>query len=180
MGDEARHKNLLLTGPPGCGKSTIIEKIVRRLSLPSTGFLTREIKDRGRRVGFAITTLNGRHGIMAHMDIRSPRKVGRYGVDVQAIDRFAVPAMSTEDRNTIIVVDEIGKMECCSASFRQSLIRVLESPNPIVGSIALKGDTFITAVKQRPDTRLIPVSLHNRNDLPEELLRKLPRARKAR
>ena len=177
MSGEAGHKNLLLTGPPGCGKSTIIEKIVRRLSLPSTGFFTREMRGGGRRVGFAITTLDGRRGIMAHMDIRSPRKVGRYGVDVQAIDRFAVPAMSTADRNTIIVIDEIGKMECCSASFRQTLIRVLESPNPIVGSIAITGDTFITAIKQRFDTRLIPVSVNNRNDLPEEVLRMLAMAR---
>jgi nucleoside-triphosphatase THEP1 len=77
VGHEVKHRNILYTGLPGCGKSTIIEKIVQRINRPSTGFFTREIRDRGRRVGFSITTLDGQQGILAHIDIRSHIRVGR-------------------------------------------------------------------------------------------------------
>ncbi|MEJ2165899.1 MAG: nucleoside-triphosphatase [Desulfobacterales bacterium] len=68
----------------------------------------------------------------------------------------------------LVFRDEIGKMECYSALFRQTLIRVLDSPNTVLGSIALKGGAFIEAVKKRPDRLLIPVSQQNRDLLVEE------------
>ena len=57
--------NILITGPPRCGKSTLIEKVVSRIERPVTGFFTREIKGKGRRVGFSINTLDGKEGILA-------------------------------------------------------------------------------------------------------------------
>ena len=168
MNGEMVHKNILFTGLPGCGKSTIIEKIVQRLDRPRSGFFTREIRDRGRRVGFSITTLDGKRGILAHIDIRSPKRVGRYGVNLQDIDTIAVPSVIPANDQVVVVVDEIGKMECFSALFRQTLIRVLDSANTLVGSIALKGDAFIETIKKRPDTLLILVSDKNRDYLADE------------
>ena len=40
-------KNILVTGPPRCGKSTLIEKVILRIEKPMTGFFTREIKEKG-------------------------------------------------------------------------------------------------------------------------------------
>jgi len=165
-------RNILFTGLPGCGKSKIIEKIVQRLDRPSTGFFTREIRAAGRRTGFSIITLDGRRGILAHIDIQSSKRVGKYRVNLPDIDRLAVPSMIPADEAVVVVVDEIGKMECLSALFRQTLADVLDSPNLLVGSIALKGDAFIDAVKKRPDTLLISVSEKNRDHLAEEYFRR--------
>lgn len=118
LGHEVKHRNILYTGLPGCGKSTIIEKIVQRINRSSTGFFTREIRDKGRRVGFSITTLDGQQGILAHIDIRSHIRVGRYGVYIRDIEKIAVPSMRPENDNVILVVDEISKMECLSGLFR--------------------------------------------------------------
>jgi len=57
--------NILITGPPRCGKSTLIEKLVNRIEWPVTGFFTREIKGKDRRVGFSKNTLDGKEGILA-------------------------------------------------------------------------------------------------------------------
>ena len=165
-------RNILFTGWPGCGKSTIIEKIVQRLDRPSSGFFTREIREGGRRAGFSIITLDGRRGILAHIDIQSSKRVGSYGVNLPDIDRIAVPSMIPANEAVVVVVDEIGKMECLSALFRQTLVEVLDSANPLVGSIALKGDAFIGAVKKRPDTLLVTVSEKNRDRLAEEYFRR--------
>jgi len=63
-------KNILITGPPGSGKTTLIEKVVSRTGLPVTGFLTREIRERGVRVGFFIETCDGQQEILAHIALR--------------------------------------------------------------------------------------------------------------
>jgi nucleoside-triphosphatase len=78
-------KNLLFTGVPGCGKSTLIEKIIEKLDRPACGFFTREIRERNRRVGFSITTLDGRSGILARVGSGGPYRVGKYGVWIQII-----------------------------------------------------------------------------------------------
>ncbi|WP_207681619.1 nucleoside-triphosphatase [Desulfonema magnum] len=64
--------NILFTGPPGCGKTTLVEKIVRHTNTPATGFFTREIRKKGKRVGFSISTLDGKQGVLAHKNISGP------------------------------------------------------------------------------------------------------------
>jgi nucleoside-triphosphatase THEP1 len=162
---ERAGRNILLTGPPRCGKSTLIERITGRAEKPMTGFFTREIRERGRRAGFSVITLDGKEGVLAHRDIRSPHRVGKYGVNLEDIDRIAVPAMIPSDPYVIVVIDEIGKMECFSPLFRESLITVLDSENPVIGSIALKGSPFIEKVKGRKDISLIEVTEKNRDEL---------------
>jgi nucleoside-triphosphatase len=134
------------------------------------GFVTREMRDKGRRVGFSIATLDGEHATMAHINFHGRYRVGRYGVNLQRIDRLAVPAMIPQSPHDIVVVDEIGKMECQSPLFRKTLIQVLDGPNVVLGSISLKGDAFIRNVKNRPDVRLVPISPANRDTLASEIL----------
>ena len=161
-----RHsRNILVTGLPGTGKSTLIERIVSRVQRPVTGFFTREIREKEKRVGFSITTLDGRKGVLAHQDIRGPLRVGKYGVNREDMDRVAVPSMIPAGPDVIVVIDEIGKMECFSTLFRESLIKVLDSVNPVIGSIALKGGSFIEEVKARKDVSLIEVTEKNRDEL---------------
>jgi nucleoside-triphosphatase len=166
-------KNILLTGPPRCGKSTVIEKIVEQIQRPVIGFFTREIKAKGRRVGFSIINLDGSEGVLAHEDSRSRVRVGKYGVNMDELDRIAVPAMIPSRKDQIVMIDEIGKMECDSPLFRETLIRTLDSANSVVGSIAQKGSPFIEKIKERKDVLLVSVSEKNRDSLPAFLLERI-------
>ncbi len=166
--------NILFTGRPGCGKSTFIEKIVGKIKNPCTGFFTLEMRNRGRRVGFSIKTLDGKNGILAHIDLKSQYKVGRYGVNLEDIDRIAVPSMIPACEGEMVVIDEIGKMECCSGLFKDTLIRILDSRHTVLGSITLKGDSFIQRIKGRRDVLLVRVTEKNRNMLVEKMSSLLP------
>ena len=168
-------RNILITGPPGCGKSTLIEKVVNRIEKPVTGFFTREIKEEGRRVGFSINTLDGREGILAHQNIKSRFRVGKYGVNLKDIDSVAVPSMIPTRKDEIVVVDEIGKMECFSALFKDTLIRVLNLPHWIIGSIAQKGELFIQRIKERDDVKVIRITAQNQGILVDQILESIKR-----
>ena len=157
-------RHILVTGPPRCGKSTLIERVVRQLDRPATGFFTRELRTGERRVGFAIETLDGKRGILAHQDLRSRYQVGRYGVSLEDINGVAVPSLIPSGPEDLVVVDEIGKMECFSRLFRDTLIRVLNSNHRLLGSIAIKGDRFIQGIKARDDVLLIGLSEANREE----------------
>jgi nucleoside-triphosphatase len=165
-----KKSNILITGPPGCGKSTLIEEVVERIDLPATGFYTREIRGKRRRVGFSINTLDGREGILAHQNVRSHFRVGKYGVNIKDIEAIAVSSMIPEGKDEIVVIDEIGKMECFSPLFRETTIRVLSLPNWTIGSIAQKGDHFIQRIKERDDVLLIKITAQNRDIIADQIM----------
>ena len=158
-------RNILFTGLPGCGKTTLVEKIVKKMGKPAGGFVTREIREKGRRVGFTINTLDGKQGLLAHRRINSRYRVGKYGVDINVMDRIAVPAMMPEHPDDLVVIDEIGKMECFSPLFKKALTNLLDSANPVFGSISLKGDAFIRGIRARDDVTVVQVTDQNRDGL---------------
>ena len=155
--------NVLVTGPPRSGKSTLIEKVVDKIKRPATGFFTQELREKGRRVGFSITTLDGKTGVLAHQSLRSKFRVGKYGVNLEDLDQIAVPSMLPSIPGQIVVIDEIGKMECLSRLFKETLLRVLSSETQVIGSIAIKGDHFIQSIKKRDDVTLISISQNTRD-----------------
>ena len=163
-------KNILLTGPPRCGKSTLIEKVIQKIDRPMTGFFTREIKEGGKRVGFSIITLDGKEGVLARKDSETEVRLGKYGVHLDQLNRIAVPSITPSKPDEIIVIDEIGKMECLSSLFRETLLKTLDSNNWVVGSIALKGSPFIERIKERGDVALWTVTEKNRGSLVGEIL----------
>ena len=166
-------KNILLTGPPRCGKSTLIEKLIHQIDRPLTGFFTREIREGGKRKGFSIITLGGKEGVLAHEENKSRVRVGKYGVNIDELDRIAVPAVIPSKPEEIVIIDEIGKMECYSPLFRETLVKTLDSANLVVGSIALKGGPFIQKIKERKDVLLVTVSERNRDSLVAYLLEQI-------
>ena len=71
--------------------------------------------------------------------------------------------MIPKSADDIIVIDEIGKMECFSELFKKTLIEALDSKNPVLGSIALRGIRFIEEIKGRKDVRLLEINESNRD-----------------
>lgn len=165
-------KNIFLTGAPSSGKSTVIRKVIENLKVPSNGFYTEEEKIAGKRVGFLMKTLEGKKGYLAHQDIKSDFHIRRYGVSIENIEAIAVPSIIPVNRN-IIILDEIGKMECFSEVFKEAAIKALDSQNIVVGTITLGGDEFIQKIKNRNDIEIIEVTLDNRDLLPEIIVRKI-------
>ncbi len=159
-------KNILLTGLPGSGKTTLIEKLAAELAeFSPAGFMTEEIRERGARKGFRLTSLDNRStGVLAHVDIKGAHRVGKYRVDIEGFERFLGSALSGL-RPRLVIIDEIGKMECLSARFRDLVVSLLDEPAPVIATIALRAGGFIEHVKLRHGVLLIELTERNRDAL---------------
>ncbi len=167
-------KNIFLTGAPASGKTTVIKKVIARLPCPAKGFYTEEERSEGRRVGFVMKTIGGKSGCLAHQDIKSDFHIRRYGVCIENIEALAAPSIAPRNRD-IIILDEIGKMECFSDVFKQAVLDALGSKNIVIGTITFGGDDFIARIKSREDIEIHEVTEENRDSLPDLVLGRVAR-----
>ena len=160
-------KNILITGTPGIGKTTLVVRAARKLEdLGPTGFITEEIREGGARKGFSLRSLDGKSGTLAHVGIKSCCSVGRYGVDVGGFEAFLGETGLFASSSRLVIMDEIGKMECCSRVFREKIPMLFEDRGRVVvATIALRGGGILKDLKQRPDVALFTVSLGERDAL---------------
>jgi nucleoside-triphosphatase len=160
-------KNILITGNPGVGKTTLIQNIISRLNVSAGGFYTVEVRDEnGKRWGFKIISLDGREEVLASVDVISSRRVSKYGVDVGAVDSVGVTAIRDALKSKdVVVIDEIGRMELISDRFRDIVQVALDSPKPVLGTIALKETNTAKKIKERKDTRLIRLTRANFHEI---------------
>ncbi|MCK4856623.1 MAG: AAA family ATPase [candidate division Zixibacteria bacterium] len=164
-------KNLLITGLPGVGKTTLIRKLAAELQfLHPAGFYTTEIRESGVRRGFKLISFTGDRRILSHVDIKGRFRVGKYGVDIAGFENFLETINIQNPGCGLIIIDEIGKMECLSDRFKSFLETALSADKLMIATIALKGGGIISEVKQRNDVTLFNVTPTNRNSLLSPIL----------
>jgi nucleoside-triphosphatase len=170
--------NLLVTGKPGIGKTTLVERVVERLrgSLRLAGFTTAEIRGTHcQRLGFRIVTVAGKQAELARVGLRSPVRVGRYGVNLEAFEALALPELARRDVD-LIIIDEIGKMECASDSFRAATEKALDASVNVLATLGISNLPFLRTVLQRPDVQLLTLREGNREMLVAELCARVQKA----
>lgn len=152
----------LLTGSPGTGKTTLIKQVVAESHIKAGGFYTEEIRREGARLGFKLVTLDGREAILAHIDFDKRFRVGKYGVDVPAMERVGVAALrDAAEKCDLVVIDEIGKMELFSAGFREAIREIIGSGKRVLGTVMLHANLFADAIKRQPQVNLITLTRAN-------------------
>ncbi len=169
----SKSAKILLTGLPGCGKTTAIMKIIAELGCRSVaGFYTEEIRENNARRGFRFKRLDGADGILAHVDIKSRFKVGKYHVDIAGFEKSVVPVLDVGRSSTeLFVIDEIGKMECYSKKFVAAVHRLFTSDKSVLATVARKGAGPISEVKNYPGTQLFNLTHVNREKTIGEILK---------
>lgn len=163
---------ILITGLPGTGKTTALRRVADRLAgRRLVGFTTEEMRVGGVRKGFRIATFDGREGVLAHVDLSSRYRVGKYGVDVEGFEQLVCPILErAEGQADVVLVDEVGKMECFSRRFCAAIERLMDGPVPLVATLAAKGGGLIAALKARPGVHLLTLTHANREAVPATIL----------
>jgi nucleoside-triphosphatase len=163
-----------LTGNPGVGKTTVIRAVTHRLkSISCAGFYTEEIRQSGERVGFRIVTLDGREATLASLGTRKPT-VSKYSIHIEEFENLVLRYLDTTATPAdLYIIDEIGKMELLSGRFRGKIIELLGQPINLLATLSKKGDGLIDQIKRRRNVEIMEVTRKNRDELPEELFRKI-------
>ncbi len=174
---EIKKVNILLTGKPGSGKTTLVIKLVTemisQLRLRPGGFYTHETKEGFFRTGFKIFSFEGKEGVLADTKLDSPHKVGKYGVDMKALEEIGVSSLEsaiTDKEKDVIVIDEIGTMETLSERFQEAVLNALNSPKIVVATIQHEGNGYLFQIKNREDIKLVEVTEANRDMLVEKII----------
>ncbi len=167
--------NLLVTGPPRSGKTTVVERVEARLEAHgyrAGGIHCPEIRSAGDRVGFEIAdVMTGETRILAHVDLGDGPTVGKYRVNVDGVDTICAAAFDRafEDAD-FLLVDEIAPMEVYSEEFVRQVGRAFDDDHPLVAAIHYRSTAgFIGEVKARDDVELFEVTETTRDELPRLL-----------
>ncbi|CAG6017694.1 unnamed protein product [Menidia menidia] len=189
MMSTATYKHVFLTGPPGVGKTTLVQKACEALvssGVGVEGFYTEEVRQGGRRVGFDVVTLTGERGHLSRIRDGGAAShggreytVGQYVVDLPSFENLALPLfrnVGSADGSSrkVFVIDEIGKMELFSQSFIRAVRQTLDgSCFAIMGTIPIpKGKPLglVEEVRSRRDVKVFTVSKENRNTILQDIL----------
>jgi nucleoside-triphosphatase len=142
--------------------------------VPLAGFTTEELREGRRRVGFGIETFAGERATLAHVDFPGPPRVSKYGVDLEAFERLALPALAGARAGDVVLVDELGKMELASEAFCSAVTELFEGPATIIATVQIARHPFTDALKTRSDVETIRVTTENRGELPAQLASRFP------
>ena len=167
-GQQDKSHVLLITGMPGIGKTTVIRRVADELRVEEIrGFYTEEVREEGERLGFRLVGFEGTAHVIAHVDFPKRQRVGKYGVDVHALDS-AMPLLRPDPVASVYLVDEIGKMECLSERFVAAMRALIAGSTPIIATIGARGDGLIAEVKR--ERELWELTYANRDAMPGRVL----------
>jgi nucleoside-triphosphatase len=170
---------LILTGAPGVGKTTLLTKTVDALKTKGVrvgGMITSEVREGNVRMGYEILDLtSNKQGWLAHVNGQGGPQVGKYNVNLNDLDKVGAAAITQAlEKCDVIAIDEIGPMELFSEKFKQAVAQALESKKLMLTVVHGKAkDPLVTQIKRRVDAEIFNVTFCNRENLTEQLTRKV-------
>ncbi len=168
-------KNILLTGLPRVGKTTVIQKILARGKVKYGGFYTQALDPEARRRNFKLVTLEGNNREFSRKELIRRFEVEELlGLDLEELEKSGVEAIRRAlVRCQVVVIDEIGRHEALSVPFRQAVEQALDSARPVLASVPLYGTPYIEGLKARADVQVIEVTGETRVLLADRIAQSL-------
>ena len=162
---------VLLTGQPGCGKTTVVMRTIALLeTYRPVGFYTEEVREEGRRIGFDVVALDGERATLAREAHAGVPRIDGYLVNLPSFEGLALEALSSPDAS-LYVIDEIGKMECLSVRFIARVRHLLSAQVRLLGTVALNAYGLATEIRKNKDYTVLEVTHDNRDALPAQIAR---------
>ena len=168
---------ILITGPPRCGKSTLISKLIDyycKRNFIIHGFLTPEVKKDTTRMGFDVEDIfSGEKARLARVgNYPTKFKLGKYKVFIEEFENIISKLANINNLKVdLICIDEIGKMELFSVKFQEWLKYLFSSNISIIATIGLKLTHPIKDfILNLPNLMLFNLTRKNFDEIFEEII----------
>ncbi|WP_456469080.1 NTPase [Archaeoglobus sp.] len=161
---------IAVTGRPGIGKTTVCMKVYNALKdkMRISGFITREVRSEGKRVGFKLINLSdGSEEWLAKVG-KGSFTVGKYAVFV---DKFEDFLENVEPDSDLLIVDEVGPMELKSRKFVEFVKEAMEKEN-LLFTIHYKSRHWLVEEIKR-NFKVYVLDENNRNRISAEIVEEL-------
>ena len=177
-GNKNARNIFLLTGQPRMGKTTMIKKLINEIGADICGgFYTEEITNSNDRIGFRCISINGDSVEIANVDSPSKTRIGRYGMDIEAFENFAIKVLQDAlSSKKLIVIDEIGFMQMLSTAFRKIILDVVSDNHIVLGTVPLDSHAEIDRIKHLQEVKIINLNELNRNTVSGPLVKDILKA----
>ncbi len=170
---------IIITGEPGIGKTTLVKKLISKLRDKAIGFYTEEVRDKKtkQRKGFKIIDTEGNKILFASKTFYSKHLVGSYGVNVKRFESIAIPILekALKEKDKIVFIDEVGKMELFSKKFRELVRELIYDPSrKVVLTIPIRDvHPLVKEIRRLPGAVYIELTKENRENMDREILKLL-------
>lgn len=158
-------RHIILTGEVGAGKSTVLERTLQLLDAHVEGIKTGAYEPREAKKKTLYMRAYGDEAMgcpFACMPGADKAYAARCfdSVGVQLLRRAG-------HRGELIVIDELGWLECDAAVYQQTLKEIFDGDVPVLAVLRQNKAGWADWIRNRPDTKLLLVNSENRNSLPE-------------
>jgi len=165
---------LLLRGPPGVGKTSLILKVIELLEKEKFnigGMISQEVRENGVRTGFKIIDIKtGQEGMLASIYQKDGPRIGKYRVNLKDLENIGVKSISNALESVdLIVVDEIGPMEFFSTNFIEVVKQIAIKRKPMFGTVHSRSrHPIILFLENR--AQIVSITLNNREMLVKSVM----------
>ncbi|HAF71490.1 MAG: Nucleoside-triphosphatase [Acetothermia bacterium 64_32] len=170
---------IAVTGHPGVGKTTLVERVLGAVPLKAGGMITKEIRKVGRRVGFSVIDVGGgREGVLAHLHLTEGPRLGRYRVNLKDLEGIGAAAIERAvEECELVVVDEVGPMELKSPRFVAAVERALREAKNLLITVHRASNHHLAYRIRHTCDPFIRLTSGNRDAKVDEVIRLLSRSR---
>lgn len=162
-------RHVLICGEVGVGKSTLIEKLLRKNARPLCGFVTKRLS----------IDENGIHKVYIHPAVgerqfAQENLIGTIDAtgahpNPQAFDTYGAALLNVVP-DGLVLMDELGFLESRATVFCDKILKILDGDAPVLAAVKSKDTPFLIAVKTHPKVTLYTITEENRDDLYERLI----------
>lgn len=161
----------LIVGARGIGKSTLIQKVLKELNCPFSGYETRKEDSLADEIhGSPVYIyeagqphIQSRENLLGYCKNRHPEAYKA------AFDRYA-PRLREIKTGGVILMDEIGFMESSSQAFCDGILEHLDGDTPVIAAVKHNDTPFLEKVRSHPNCRCFFITEENRDDLYRQVL----------
>ena len=168
--------NVLITGAPGIGKTSLISRLYRDLTpLVIKGFYKKAIHEYQILKGYRLATFDFQELVLAHIHIVGPDRFEDFGLNLDGFEKLIINQLSPDPNVELFLVDEIGVMECTSLQFRQIILKVINSDIPLIATLASLNVLDILKIRNRKDISILNMTHKNREFIWKDVLVEISR-----